>query len=233
MKRILAKTISWRIVGICISMGLVLAATGSLAIAGVVGALDSVIKTVAYYLHEKAWKKTRYGKPRGKVIWLTGLSGSGKTTLAYSLAAELQKRNRKVELLDGDELRKRFPNTGFTYDNRVQHGVRVGYMASKLASHGVVAIVSLISPYRSIRRIARETAEADNNDFYEVFVDTPLDVCEKRDPKGLYKKVRKGEIKNFTGISDPYEKPIEPDLRLQTVKTTPHDCVKELLKLTR
>jgi len=231
--RLLAKTLTWRVVAVSVSIALVLAATGSLAIAGAVGLLDMGIKSFLYYGHEKLWKKIKWLKPRGKVVWLTGLSGSGKTTLANAYAIELRKRGRKAEILDGDELRKRFPGTGFSKDDRVGHGLRVAFMASKLASHGVVAIVSLISPYRSIRRIAAETAEQDNNDFYQVFVDAPLEVCEERDPKGLYRKVRRGEIKNFTGISDPYERPLEADLTLRTNETPLKDCVKELLKLTR
>ncbi len=145
------------------------------------------------------------------VIWFTGLSGSGKTTIAGKLAKQLTVRGIPVEQLDGDTLRERFP-TGFSKDERTAHIGRVAYIASLLEKHGIIVLVSLISPYRE----ARQRARVQCREFIEVHVSAPLAVCEARDVKGLYKKARGGELASFTGIDDPYEPPEQPELTLDT-----------------
>jgi adenylylsulfate kinase len=149
---------------------------------------------------------------RPAVVWLTGLSGSGKTTLSRWLAGRLRARGRRVEELDGDAIRAVFPATGFTRADRDAHVRRVGYLASRLEHHGVDVIASLISPYRESRDFVRGLCRH----FVEVHVSTPIDVCEARDVKGLYLQARNGAVRNFTGVDDPYEPPLRPEIVVDT-----------------
>ncbi len=146
------------------------------------------------------------------VVWLTGLSGAGKSTIASDLARSLEEQGLPVETLDGDSIRALFPNTGFSREERNAHVKRVGYMASLLARHGIFVVVSLISPYREAREFVRGLCPR----FVEVYVSTPLEECERRDPKGLYAQAREGRLRHFTGINDPYEPPEAPDLTIDT-----------------
>jgi adenylylsulfate kinase len=155
-------------------------------------------------------------KLRPAVLWFTGLSGSGKSTIAEKVVAELRKLGADVEYLDGDMMRGIFPNTGFTKDARNEHVRRVGYLAGMLEKHGVIVVASFISPYREGRMVVRKLCR----NFVEIHVSTPLAECERRDPKGLYRKARRGEIGNFTGISDPYEPPKNPELTIDTTGMT-------------
>jgi|SRR5580658_763902 adenylylsulfate kinase len=159
-----------------------------------------------------------------EVIWLTGLSGSGKTTLAMAVAGRLERHGQSVEVLDGDTLRTFMP-AGFSREEREAHARRVAFLASRLAHHGITTIVAMISPYRSSRAYARSLCER----FLEVYVSTPLDVCERRDPKGLYARARAGLLMDFTGIDDPYEAPDGPDLRLDTSDLTVDIAVSRVL----
>lgn len=152
----------------------------------------------------------------GATIWFTGLSGSGKSSVATELERMLVAAGRHTYLLDGDNLRHGLNgDLGFTAADRDENVRRVGEVARLFADAGVVALVPLISPYRSARSLVRELHEAAGLDFYEVFVDTPIELCERRDPKGLYAKARAGEITGFTGIDDPYEPPEAPELVLE------------------
>jgi bifunctional enzyme CysN/CysC len=153
---------------------------------------------------------------QGMTVWLTGLSGSGKSTVAAELERRLVASGRPAYLLDGDNLRHGLnADLGFSAEDRAQNVRRVGEVAKLLADAGVVAIVSLVSPYAADRRRASSSHAAANLPFLEIFVDTPLEVCEARDPKGMYAKARAGEITHFTGIDDPYEAPESPHLRLR------------------
>ena len=150
---------------------------------------------------------------RGATIWFTGLSGSGKSTVAAACERLLVADGRPAYLLDGDNLRHGLNgDLGFSAADRDENVRRVAEVARLFADAGVVALVSLISPYREARRRARALHEAAEVPFLEVFVDTPLEVCEERDPKGLYTKARAGELTGMTGIDDPYEAPESPDL---------------------
>lgn len=160
------------------------------------------------------------------VIWLTGLSAAGKTTIAKILSQKLKANGYGVEELDGDSIREIFPNTGFSKSERDQHVRRVGYLSSRLEAQGLVVICSLISPYEESRNFVRQICK----NFFEVYVSTPLEVCEARDPKGLYKKVRGGEIKSFTGIDDPYEAPKKPEINIDTTKFSAEVAAEEILK---
>lgn len=153
------------------------------------------------------------GEGVGCTVWFTGLSGAGKTTLAEAVAKDLRARGRRVEILDGDEVRKHLTKgLGFSKEGRDENIRRIGYVAHLLSRNGVMAIVAVISPYRAIRDEVRALI----GDFVEVHMSAPLDVCESRDAKGLYRKARAGEIKGFTGIDDPYEPPLKPELAIDT-----------------
>jgi bifunctional enzyme CysN/CysC len=171
---------------------------------------------------------------RGATVWLTGLSGSGKSTVASALTALLTERGVLSYTLDGDNLRHGLNgDLGFSADDRTENVRRVGEVARLFADAGVVALVPLISPYRAGRDHARALHDAAGLDFVEVFVDTPIQVCEQRDPKGLYRQARAGEIKGFTGIDDPYEAPLAPELVLRAAEVSPADgaaAVAELLE---
>jgi adenylyl-sulfate kinase len=150
---------------------------------------------------------------KGLVIWLTGLSGAGKTTLARALEQKLLTAGFRVELLDGDQVRESLSRgLGFSKEDRDTNVRRIGFVARLLARNGVVVLASLISPYQQSRDDVRHAVESDGVRFVEVFVRCPIEVLIKRDVKGLYKKALVGEIKNFTGISDPYEEPLAPEV---------------------
>jgi adenylyl-sulfate kinase len=152
---------------------------------------------------------------RGATVWLTGLSGSGKSTVAVLLERMLVESGRPAYLLDGDNLRHGLNrDLGFSDEDRVENVRRVGEVARLLADAGVVAVAPLISPFRQGRAEARAAHESVGLSFLEVFVDTPIEECERRDPKGLYAKARRGELTGFTGVDSPYEAPEHPDLRL-------------------
>ena len=167
----------------------------------------------------------------GATVWFTGLSGSGKSTVAAELERALVAAGRPAYLLDGDNLRHGLnADLGFSAADRSENIRRVGEVARLFADAGVVALVPVISPYRADRDRARAIHESAGVPFVEVFVDTPLEVCEARDPKGLYAKARAGEIKGFTGIDDPYEAPLHPDLRLTPAEGDPSSQAALVLK---
>jgi adenylylsulfate kinase len=166
---------------------------------------------------------------KSAVIWLTGLPGSGKTTISNALCRRLQSLGNKVEPLDGDVIRNLFPRTGFTRQDRDEHVHRVAHLASLLEKHDVFCVVSLISPYADARKFARSICGR----FVEVYLSTPLKECERRDPKGLYAKARKGVIKNFTGLDDPYEIPETPELVINTEETSLDQSVSQILDALR
>nr|ADN14186.1 adenylylsulfate kinase [Gloeothece verrucosa PCC 7822] len=152
-------------------------------------------------------------KQRGVTIWLTGLSGAGKTTITNALEQRLREEDYPLEVLDGDVVRTNLTKgLGFSKEDRDENIRRIGFVANLLTRHGVFVLVSAISPYREIREQVKEKI----GDFVEVFVNAPLTVCESRDVKGLYKRARAGEIKSFTGIDDPYEPPLNPEVECRT-----------------
>ncbi|MCI4335628.1 MAG: adenylyl-sulfate kinase [Thermoplasmata archaeon] len=162
----------------------------------------------------------------GFCLWLTGLPSAGKTTIGRALVPKLQARGWNVELLDGDEIRMGLSSDlGFDRKAREMHAARVTYVAKVLARNGVIPIVTLISPYATSRAKAR----ADIGQFIEVYITTPLNVCEERDVKGLYKKAREGKIKEMTGIDDPYEAPENPEIRIETVTQSAEQAADQIL----
>ncbi len=166
---------------------------------------------------------------RGVTIWFTGLSGAGKTTITKALADKLVQYNYPIELLDGDVVRQNLTKgLGFSKEDRDENIRRIGFVANLLTRHGVMVLVSAISPYRDMRQEVRGKI----GNFVEVFVNAPLATCEARDVKGLYKKARAGEIKSFTGIDDPYEAPLNPEVECRTdLETLEESLAKVLAKL--
>jgi adenylylsulfate kinase len=164
----------------------------------------------------------------GLTIWLTGLSAAGKSTLAIALEKALFNRGYHTYILDGDNVRHGLNrNLGFTPEDRAENIRRIGEVAKLFSDGGIINITAFISPYRSDRRAARELCG--NDAFVEVFVDCPIDICEKRDPKGAYKKARQGLIKDFTGVSAPYEPPENPEIHLHTDTHDVDACVAKIL----
>ena len=167
----------------------------------------------------------------GFTLWFTGLSGAGKTTIAELVRPELERRGRKVEWLDGDEVREHLcKGLGFSKEDRDTNIDRIGWVASKLTRHGAAVIVSAISPYAEARRKAREMIE-DQGTFVEVFVDASVEECARRDVKGLYEKAFRGEIKEFTGVSDPYEVPANPEIRIESEHESPEASAQRIIAL--
>ncbi len=168
---------------------------------------------------------------RGAVVWLTGLSGAGKSTIAQALERELFNRAMHTYVLDGDNVRHGLnSNLGFSPEDRVENIRRVSEVAKLMADAGAVVITAFISPYRMERRRAREIALESNAEFIEVFIDAPLEVCETRDPKNLYKKARAGEIRDFTGIDAPYEAPEDAEIVVRTDRLSVDESVATILE---
>ena len=166
----------------------------------------------------------------GFTVWFTGLPSSGKSTLAEMLFKELEARRMKVELLDGDVVRTNLSKgLGYSREDRDTNILRIGWVAERLTHHGVAVIVSAISPYRATRDQVRMQV----GDFVEVFVSCPLEECVRRDVKGLYEKAMRGEIKEFTGVSDPYEPPLNPEVIVETDRATPKECMELILSRLR
>jgi adenylylsulfate kinase len=225
--RSMMKAVSWRVTGTVATTLLVFAFTRRFGLSLVVGGVEFVSKIGMFWLHERAWDRLRFGREqvRPVVVWFTGLSGSGKSTVAARVAADLRRRRLRVEELDGDSIRDIFPNTGFSKPERDAHIRRVGYLASKLEQNGVFVIASFVSPYRESRDFVRGLCA----NFIEVHVSTPIEECERRDVKGLYARARRGEIRHFTGIDDPYEPPAAADLVVDTSRISVDDASRRVL----
>jgi adenylylsulfate kinase len=164
-------------------------------------------------------------KQRGVTVWFTGLSGAGKTTITQAVAENLRTQGYQIEILDGDIVRENLTKgLGFSKADRDENIRRIGFVAHLLTRNGVIVLVSAISPYRGVRDEVRQRID----DFVEVYVSAPLDICEQRDVKGLYKRARAGEIKSFTGIDDPYEPPLNPDVECKTHQETLEESVSKV-----
>ncbi|MFQ5591734.1 MAG: adenylyl-sulfate kinase [Phycisphaerae bacterium] len=180
--------------------------------------------------HVSREERERILNQKGALIWFTGLSGSGKSTIAYTLEHALVQRGHLAYVLDGDNIRHGLnKNLGFSTEDRQENIRRIGEVGKLFVDAGVITATAFISPYRADRQVARDTIGSDN--FLEVFCDTPIEVCEQRDPKGLYKKARAGEIRGFTGIDDPYEAPQSPELVIDTSTTSPQEAAVAICEL--
>jgi adenylyl-sulfate kinase len=169
-------------------------------------------------------------RQKGFTLWMTGLSGAGKTTLTTALVNELSKHDRLIEVLDGDEVRTNLSKgLGFSKEDRDTNIRRIGYVSRLLSRNGVGVITAAISPYRAVRDEVRRAVENDGARFIEVYVKCPIDVLAGRDVKGLYKKALAGEIKEFTGVSDPYEEPSDPEVIVYTDRETVERSAQKIL----
>lgn len=167
---------------------------------------------------------------RGFTIWFTGLSGSGKSTLSVALEERLYRMGCRTYRLDGDNVRTGLNrDLAFSPEDRIENIRRIGEVARLFRDAGIINLTAFISPYRQDRDMARHLSQRDDSDFLEVFVDAPLEVCEQRDPKGLYKKARAGSIPNFTGISAPYEAPENPEIHVHTGEASIEDGVNQII----
>ena len=230
-KKNMLKSVIYRLYAFIITFVVAFIVTGNIELSATIGVIENTFKILTYYWFDILWDKFTKTKYRTSLIWLTGLSGSGKTTIAKAMLAKLQSEGHSAMILDGDEIRDIFKNNGFDKEARIKHNQDVGKMAVYLQSQGIIPIVSLISPYAEARDYVRSISK----DFTEIYVNTPLSVCEERDVKGLYKKVRNGEIKDFTGVhaSAPYEVPKNPDISLTTEGFSVDNCVDIVLKHIR
>jgi len=173
-------------------------------------------------------QRVRQNKHKPCVVWLTGLSGSGKSTIANTLELKLFALNFKTYTLDGDNVRHGLSHDlGFSDADRAENIRRVAEVAKLMADAGLIVILAFISPFISERDYARNIIA--NNEFVEVYIDTPLEICEARDPKGLYKRARSGQLKNFTGIDSEYQQPENPEITIKTVDKTPEECAIKVL----
>ncbi|HVS39413.1 MAG TPA: adenylyl-sulfate kinase [Gemmataceae bacterium] len=170
-------------------------------------------------------------KQKGATLWFTGLSGSGKSTIAFTLEHALVSRGRLAYVLDGDNIRHGLnKNLGFSAADREENIRRIGEVAKLFADCGVLTMTSFISPYRKDRDVVRALHVEGNLPFIEIHVATPIETCEQRDPKGLYKKARAGQLKGFTGIDDPYEAPLQPEVTLDATFASPQEAAVQLME---
>lgn len=174
--------------------------------------------------------KERFLRQRSRVIWMTGLSGAGKTTIAKGLEKELYNRGYLSQVLDGDNIRSGINNNlGFSGEDRMENIRRIAEVSKLLMDSGIITINSFISPTREIRHLAMDIIGREN--FIEVFIDTPMDVCEQRDVKGLYKKAREGKLRDFTGIDSPFEVPEHPDIVIKAASASIEECTAQILAI--
>ena len=181
--------------------------------------------------HVERFEREKLLNQKGCTIWLTGLPSSGKSTTAFTVEHELIKRGYLAFVLDGDNVRYGMnKNLGFSAEDRIENIRRISEVAKLFADAGVVTLTSFISPYRADRDHARNLHNEGVLPFVEIFIDTPIEVCEQRDPKGLYRKARQGEIEGFTGVDDPYEPPFKPEMVVKTAENSLQQITIDILK---
>ena len=229
--RSIIKTLSWRFIATATTVILVLIMTGRMDIAFTVGGFEVFLKMLFYFLHERGWGKIRWGKHEIQplVIWITGLSGAGKTSVAKKVAEELKKLGLKHEHLDGETMRDLLPDTGFSKHEVDEHIKRVGLLASRLENVGVFVVASFISPYQESRDFVRKICQ----NYIEVYLSTPIEICESRENNNLYRRARAGDIKNFPGVDVLYETPHKPDLNIDTTHQDVNESVNQIMKYVK
>ena len=215
--RSLLKAISWRVFATSVTILIVFIFFGKLDLAIAAGVLESLSKIVIYFIHERIWNKINFGRKEIEpfVLWFTGLPLSGKTTIADKVFERLKEiKNLPIQRIDSRDIREMIPEIGYTKEDRIRHLKRVAFLIKVLQSNSISVVASFVSPYREIRRFIRENSK----NFVEIYVKAEVEECKKRDYKGVYKKAKTGEIKNLTGIHEPYEEPDSAEIVLDTQK---------------
>jgi adenylylsulfate kinase len=226
--RSIVKGISWRFVATSTTMGIVYVFFGNVELAIATGILETAAKVGLYWGHEKVWQKIRWGKKRIEPfnLWFTGLPLSGKTTIADKVYERLKKLDIPIERIDSKDVREMFPGVGYSREERNIHIKRIGHLIQTLQKNSISTVCSFVSPYRESRKMIREMVK--NN--IVVYVKASVETCKKRDYKGIYEKALKGEIKNFTGISDIYEEPEHAEIVIDTEKISPDEAADIIVK---
>lgn len=226
--RSIAKAFSWRALATLTTVSLVYVFTGETAMALSIGGLEVVVKMLVYFFHERAWDKIRFGRREIQpfVLWITGLSGAGKTVIAEEVTKRLREQQLKVSHLDGDAVRHLFPTTGFTRNEVNQHIERVGHLASELERNGVFVVASFLSPYLESRRFVRSVCQ----NYIELYLATPIEVCRERDPKGIYARADRGEIHNLSGVDSPYEASPDAAIVVDTSRMSVTEATDQVMK---
>lgn len=230
--RKLSKAISWRIIGFISLTLITFLLTKSWKLSGGVSLLHSLNQIILYYFHEKIWDRVKWGKLGGVAVQMTGLSGAGKTTIAMKLKQMLESKGFEVEIVDGDEYRKNLcSDLGFSKKDRIENIRRLAFVSHKLSGQGKISIIAAINPYEEARSFLKSYSDK----HVTAFINAPLQTVIDRDTKGLYKKALKDKddpeyLPNFTGISDTFEEPTNPDIIINTDKETIDESAKKLEK---
>ena len=230
-KRSIVKGISWRLVATTTTVIIVYLFFGRLDLAIMAGLIESVLKVVLYWGHERVWHKLRWGKEKIEPfnLWFTGLPLSGKTTIADRVFKELEKLQIPLERLDSKEIRSLIPNIGFSRDDRNKHMKRIGFLIKTLQNNSISTVSSFVSPYRESRKAIRELVK--NNII--VYVKAEIKSCKARDYKGVYKKAEAGELQNFSGVNDVYEEPQYAEIVIDTDKLSVEESVEIIIKYVK
>ena len=229
--RSIVKGISWRFVATGTTIIIVYTFFGRLDLAIAAGLLETVVKVALYWAHEKIWQKIRFGKKRIEPfnLWFTGLPLSGKTTIANKVYEKLKKLDIPLERIDSKDIRELIPNLGFSREDRNQHMKRIGHLIQTLQKNSISTVASFVSPYRESRKTIRTMVK--NN--IVVYIKADIETCKKRDYKGVYEKALKGELKNFTGISDIYEEPQYAEIVIDTETTSPDEAAEYIFQYVK
>lgn len=231
--RKLSKSISWRIIGFISLTIITFLLTNSWKLSGSVSLLHSLNQIILYYFHEKVWDRIKWGKLGGVAVQMTGLSGAGKTTVALKVKEMLESKGFEVEIVDGDEYRKNLcSDLGFSKKDRIENIRRLSFVSHKLSGQGKISIIAAINPYEESRKFLKSYSSK----HITAYINAPLQTVIDRDTKGLYKRALKDKndpeyLPNFTGVSDTFEDPVDPDIIINTDKESVEESAKKLEKL--
>ena len=230
-RRSVVKGLSWRVVATTTTTGIVYVFFGRLDLAIMAGLIETVLKVGLYWGHERIWHKVRWGREQIEPfnLWFTGLPLSGKTTIADLVYEKLKKLQIPIERIDSSQIRDLVPDIGYTRKDRNRHMQRIGYLIQTLQNNSVSTVASFVSPYRESRKAIREMVK--NN--IVVYIKADLESCKARDYKGVYEKAERGEIKNFTGVSDVYEEPEHAEIVIDTDKMSPEEAAELIVRYVK